>query len=120
MVLRNAMLDYVERNRKLVPYSGTPESTRITGQEASGQNWLENLPDDRISDALPSRLEDTKKGCSEGARAVIEICLTANLGDVFGKRKPIERVRRILMAQGWDRRRTHHVFNELSTLIAAW
>ena len=119
-VLRNAMLDYVERNRKLVPCTSMPTSTRATDGERSTQDWIEQIPDGRTPDSLPSRLSDLLKGCSEGAQTVIHVCLTTDVGCVFGKRPALERVRKMLIKQGWTRRQTHHAFAEIHSLIAAW
>ena len=113
-VLRNAIIDYVGRNRRLVPSS---YSISDDGEETS---WLENVADERVSDSLPSRLRDMVDGLSESAKEVIHVCLTVDLGDVFGRRPPIEKVRKVLLEQGWDRRETHKVFGEIAKLVKAW
>jgi RNA polymerase sigma factor (sigma-70 family) len=143
-VLRNAMLDYVKRNRRLVPCSdGNPyramgwvaggvdcrHYNNTAGSSVDGgvylddiaiKDWMAMQTDERVSDSLPNRLDDLKKGCSTAAREVLEVCLEMDFGNVFGKRSAIERLRKVLITKGWDRRQTHRVFAEISTLVAAW
>ena len=114
-VLRNAMFDYVKRQRRLVPSS----VGMVDGEEV---NWLEQQADPQAHLPLPSRLSDMMDGCSEAAKEVITICLSTELGDVFNYRgrKPIEKIRAILLGLGWDRRTTHKVFNEINGIIECW
>ena len=143
-VLRNAMIDYVERNRKLVPCTdgnpykamgwvaggvdcrhynnlvGTRVDDGVYADEAACKDWMIMQSDERASDSLPNRMEDLLSGCSEGAKAVIHVCLNADMGCLFGKRSTLERLRKMLLKQGWTRRQTHHAFNELHELISAW
>ena len=113
IVLRNDLIDFVERNRKLVPSS----SVTVNGERSDP---MMNIPDERQSDSLPSRLSDIHDGASEAMKEVIDICLTMNLGDVFHTKPPIEKVRAELIRRGWDRRKTHEVFYAIAEEIKAW
>jgi DNA-directed RNA polymerase specialized sigma24 family protein len=114
IVLRNDLIDYVKRNRRLIPCSNS--------KDANGEIYdrFAELPDPRQSDALPSRIVDLEKGVSAAALEVVEIAKTMNFGDVFGPNPAIEKLRAELLRRGWDRRKTHIVFRELADEIRAW
>lgn len=115
-VLRNAMMDYVKRARRLVPMS------EAVGDDGEAVNWIENQPDPKAPEALPSRMSELYEAVSESAREVLSVLASTDFGDVFGRGKtpPLERVRALLIARGWDRRRTHRALKEIGGYVRSW
>ena len=104
-VTRNAIRDFVKRQRRLVTSDQVDEF----------------VPDDRMGDSLPNRLNDVWFNCSEAAREVIAVCLTLDLDWVF--RDPWRarrKVRSALNARGMDVMVRRNAIRELYHMIKAW
>ena len=113
-ILRNDLLDYVQRNRRIVFHAGKDET------DTEIRDFIANLPDPRQSDSLPSRLSDLRQNISAAAKEVLDVCLSMELGDVFGSKPAIEKVRETLVQRGWDRRDTHVAFYEIAEVVKDW
>ena len=111
-VLRNAMMDYVARNRRLVPMS------EVSAEDGDPVNWIEAQPDTAAPAPQPSFMQELYETVGDSAREVLNVLASVDIQDVLGGRSlPIERLRKILMERGWDRRRTHQAFRELGMAV---
>lgn len=113
--LHNAMIDYVERHRRLVSMSET------VGEDDDSVNWIEAQADPVPLTPIPSVMQELYETVSDSAREVLNVLMTVDLRDVLGRgQPPIERLRKILLARGWDRRQTHVALRELGTAVRGW
>ena len=103
--LRNGLLDYIKRQKRM----------------AASDQIDECVPDTRSSDSMPSRLQDLWEGLSEAGREVVHVCLTTDLGDVFGSVKDhqaaLGRVRWHMFVRGYDDETTETALAEVQGLI---
>jgi len=104
-VLRNGLLDYLKRQKKMVLSDQIDEC----------------VPDTRCRDALPSRLHDLWEGLSEAGREVLHVCLTTDFGDVFGRvhdhQSALSVLRWEMGVRGQNDKITEQAFDEIRGLI---
>ena len=116
-ILHNAMYNYIQRQQRMVAYS----YTHATLNHEEGTNWMDNIPDERVSDSLPSRCSDLLENCSSDARDVVNICLTVDLNDVFHNWAAHLKLNRVLCKMGWNKQRRQAAINELRTeIVGVW
>ena len=103
--LRNGLLDYIKRQKRMVASDQIDEC----------------VADTRSSDSMPSRLHDLWEGLSEAGREVVHVCLTSDLGDVFGSVKDhqaaLGRVRWQMFVRGHSDTVTETALAEVQGLI---